>query len=233
MADDLILHLAIPGRKRRPMGSRVLVGMLRRRAAEAQVLARLTTLEPAASEQNREPVLAGRGPIVRLLALAFAAILLGPLALVGDAAAAEASRPVPVLGGPADDHSYSAVEGYRAWIHAPRGNYHLIVKPTGEKRYVVAKGPDVLAGTDLALGTTLGDVLVFTGPGRGGTTRTSGSGISMRSGWSARRKGSTPATPRHPPGSPGITSCSVGTRASSATSARWSSWISRRGGPRS
>lgn len=35
------------------------------------------------------------------------------------------------------------------------GNYHLIVKPTGEKRYLVAKGPDVLAGTDLALGTTL------------------------------------------------------------------------------
>jgi len=105
---------------------------------------------------------------MRLLALAFAAILLGPLALVDDAAAAEASKPVPVLGGPADDHSYSAVEGYRAWIHAPRGTYHLIVKPTGEKRYVVAKGDDVGAGTDLALGTTLGDVLVFTGPGRRG-----------------------------------------------------------------
>lgn len=105
---------------------------------------------------------------MRLLPLAFAAILLGLLALLADAAAAEASKPVPVLGGPADDHSYSAVEGYRAWIHAPRGNYHLIVKPTGEKRCVVAKGPDVLAGTDLALGTTLGDVLVFTGPGRGG-----------------------------------------------------------------
>lgn len=56
---------------------------------------------------------------MRLLAPVFAAILLGGLALLGDAAAAEASAPVPVLGGPADDHSYSAVEGYRAWIHAP------------------------------------------------------------------------------------------------------------------
>lgn len=58
---------------------------------------------------------------MRLLAPVFAAILLGGLALLGDAAAAEASKPVPVpvLGGPADDHSYSAVEGYRAWIHAP------------------------------------------------------------------------------------------------------------------
>jgi hypothetical protein len=157
---------------------------------------------------------------MRLLALVFAAILLGPLALVGDAAAAEASKPVRVLGGPADDHSYSAVEGYRAWIHAPRGIYHLIVKPRGEKRYVVAKGDDVGAGTDLALGTTLGDVLVFTGPGRMGDYGNVRSG--SRCGRLIRTPEVNTATRRHPPGSRGITSCSVGTRASSATSARWS-----------
>jgi hypothetical protein len=100
---------------------------------------------------------------MRLLTVALVLVVLGPLTLADAATAGDASKPVRVLGGPAYDYDYSAVEGYRSWIHAPKNVYHLMVKPAGQERYVVAKGQDVASGVDLALGTTLGDVLVFTG----------------------------------------------------------------------
>jgi len=77
---------------------------------------------------------------------------------------ATASDPQPVHDGSRSEADYSAVPGYRAWLQAnDANNYRLIVKPTGADRYVVGKGDEVGAGSDLALGTALGDVLVFTG----------------------------------------------------------------------
>lgn len=75
---------------------------------------------------------------------------------------ASASNPEPVLNSSRDEVDYSAVPGYRSWFKANDSNgYRLIVKPTGEERYVVAKGGGMGVGSDLALDTVLGDVLVF------------------------------------------------------------------------
>ena len=100
------------------------------------------------------PVRPTRSPVVAALVA---------LLVLGSAVGASASNPEPVLDSPRYELDYSAVPGYRSWIKASDANgYRLIVEPAGEDRYVVAQGAEVGIGSDLALDTVLGDVLVFT-----------------------------------------------------------------------
>jgi hypothetical protein len=102
----------------------------------------------------------------RLWTSTLALVVLGSLMPLAGAAAIPMSKTVPVLDGPRFELDFSAVDRYRSWIKANDAlNYRLIVHPRGVDRYVVAKGDEVGVGSDLALGTTLGDVLVFTGSG--------------------------------------------------------------------
>ncbi|HEU4356350.1 MAG TPA: hypothetical protein VFT27_12240 [Actinomycetota bacterium] len=103
---------------------------------------------------------------MRLRILALTAILVGPSVLADGALAADGDRPQPVLDGRGFESDYSVVEGYRSWVRGDR----LIVEPDGGDKYVVQNG-DVGAGSDLALETALGNVLVFTGSGDEGDVR--------------------------------------------------------------
>jgi hypothetical protein len=70
----------------------------------------------------------------------------------------------PVLVGRHDVFDYSAVRGYRSWTEAPhsRESYRLIVEDGQGHRWTVLEDERAGVGSDLALDTALGDVLVFT-----------------------------------------------------------------------
>jgi hypothetical protein len=69
-----------------------------------------------------------------------------------------------------EHYDYSAVQGYRSWIQAPRQTleYRLFVQTSTGERYRVGRPGTVGIGSDLALDTALGDVLAFTHLGSAG-----------------------------------------------------------------
>lgn len=88
----------------------------------------------------------------------------GVLLLFGSIPAIASPRVAPVLDSRRNEFDYSTVKGYRSWLESSRRevSYRLYVEPAEGHAYRVPSRSDVGVGSDLALGTALGSVLVFT-----------------------------------------------------------------------